>query len=48
MGCFTMRNTTQNIGCKYDCKNPADCNQRDQSTHSPLPALAYAEENSKV
>ena len=41
MGCFTMRDTTQNIGCKYDCKNSTECQHRDQSTHAPLPALAY-------
>lgn len=45
MGCFTMRNTTQNIGCKYECKNPADCQHRDQSTHADLPALAYAKKS---
>ena len=42
MGCFTMRDTTQNVGCMYNCKNQEDCQYRGQSTHADLPALTYA------
>ena len=47
MGCFTMRDTTQNIGCKYDCEKPAECQHRGQSTHAALPSLAYAKNSSE-
>ena len=50
LGCFNMRdNTTQPVGCHYNCENPDDCKQRNKTTNSDLPTLTYvAEEDADI